>query len=246
VTKPTNTGGTVKRTPTVDPESIPNWQRPSSDTLESAASEKRALVIYFPEENSTDADFSSKELAELSKTDAVFVKIPYTADREASPWAEDGVVPTSKLLSDNPSREYDVTVGKSTVIVADSFGNEYYRLSKEPNADQLKAYIEKVKEQADKASEKLQKNLDKAKAYLDKEDRKNAVKYLIKNFDEDVVGLAPQEESIRVYHDILDAARSELATMVEKKDADGIKTLAKEFKKTDLEAEIDEALDSVK
>jgi hypothetical protein len=203
-------------------------------------------VIYFPEENSTDADFSSKELAELSKTDAVFVKIPYTADREASPWAEESVVPTSKLLSDNPSREYDVKVGSSTVIVADSYGNEYYRLSKEPNADQLKAYIDRVKDQAEKATEKLQKNLDKAKAYLDKEDRKNAVKYLIRNFDEDVVGLAPQEESIRMYHDILDAARSELATMVEKKDADGIKNLAKEFKKTDMEDEIDEALDSVK
>jgi hypothetical protein len=236
----------VKRTPTIDPESIPNWQRPSSDTLESAASEKRALVIYFPEENSTDADFSSKELAELSKTDAVFVKIPYTADREASPWAEESAVPTSKLLSDNPSREYDVKVGSSTVIVADSYGNEYYRLSKEPKADQLKAYIDRVKDQAEKATEKLQKNLDKAKAYLDKEDRKNAVKYLLKNFDEDVVGLDPQEESIRMYHDILDAARSELATMVEKKDADGIKNLAKEFKKTDMEDEIDEALDSVK
>ena len=176
----------------------------------------------------------------------MFVKVPYTEDREKSPWAEDTCVPTSKILSDNPSRDYNVAVGKVTIVIADSYGNEYYRLSKEPNADQLKAYIEKVKEQADKASEKLQKNLDKAKAYLDKEDRKNAVKYLIKNFDEDVVGLAPQEESIRVYHDILDAARSELATMVEKKDADGIKTLAKEFKKTDLEAEIDEALDSVK
>jgi hypothetical protein len=246
VAKPTNTGGTVKRTPTIDPESIPNWQRPSTETLESAASEKRALVIYFPEENSTDADFSSKELAELSKTDAVFVKIPYTADREASPWAEDSAVPTSKLLSDNPSREYDVTVGKSTVIVADSYGNEYYRLSKEPNADQLKAYIDRVKDQAEKATEKLQKNLDKAKTYLDKEDRKNAVKYLLKNFDEDLVGLDPQEESIRMYHEILDAARSELATMVEKKDADGIKNLAKEFRKTDMESEIDEALDSVK
>ena len=185
-------------------------------------------------------------MAELSKTDAVFVKIAYTEDREVSPWAEESVVPTSKLLSDNPSRDYDVPVGKTTIIVADSYGNEYYRLSKTPKGDQLKAYISKVNDQSEKASEKLQKNLDKAKEYLDKQDRKNAVKYLLKNFDEEVVGLTPQEESVRMYHEILDAARSELATMIEKKDADGIKSLAKELKKTDIENEIDDALESVK
>jgi hypothetical protein len=203
-------------------------------------------VIYFEAENATDADFSGTELAELSKTDAVFVKISFTEDREESPWAEKSVVPTSKLLSDNPSREYDVPVGKATVIVADSYGNEYYRLNGTPKADQLKASVAKVKDQSEKAAEKLQKNLDKAKDYMDKEDRKNAVKYLLKNFDEGLVGLDAQEETIRMYHEILDAARSELATLVEKKDANAIKSLAKEFKKTDMETEIDEALDSVK
>lgn len=203
-------------------------------------------MIYFAEENATDADFSGKDLAELSKTDAVFVKIAFTEDREVSPWAEESVVPTSKLLSDNPSRDYDVPVGRTTIIVADSYGNEYYRLSKTPKGDQLKAYISRVNDQSEKASEKLQKNLDKAKDYLDKQDRKNAVKYLLKNFGEGVVGLTPQEESVRMYHEILDAARSELATMVENKDADGIKNLAKELKKTDMESEIDDALDSVK
>ena len=203
-------------------------------------------MIYFAEENATDADFQGKELAELSKTDAVFIKISYTEDREESPWAEKSVVPTSKLLSDNPSREYDVPVGKATVIVADSYGNEYYRLNGTPKADQLKASVDKVKDQSEKAAEKLQKNLDKAKDYMSKEDRKNAVKYLLKNFDEGLVGLDAQEETIRMYHEILDAARSELATLVEKKDATAIKSLAKEFKKTDMETEIDEALDSVK
>ena len=203
-------------------------------------------MIYFAEENATDADFAGKDLAELSKTDAVFVKIAFTEDREVSPWAEESVVPTSKLLSDNPSRDYDVPVGRTTIIVADSYGNEYYRLSKTPKGDQLKAYISKVNDQSEKASEKLQKNLDKAKDYLDKQDRKNAVKYLLKNFGEGVVGLTPQEDSVRMYHEILDAARSELATMVENKDADGIKNLAKELKKTDMESEIDDALDSVK
>jgi hypothetical protein len=176
----------------------------------------------------------------------VFVKVPYTEDREKSPWAEDTVVPTSKILSDNPSRDYNIAVGKATVIVADSYGNEYYRMTKTPSGDQLKGYIAKVKDQVDKANEKLQKNLDKANDYLAKEDRKNAVKYLLKNFKEDVVGLQAQEDTIRAYHDILDTVRSQMAEMVEKGDKEGLKNLAKDVDKTDMEKEVKEAIDGLK
>ncbi|MCA8915811.1 MAG: hypothetical protein KDB90_10410 [Planctomycetes bacterium] len=176
----------------------------------------------------------------------MFVKVPYTEDREKSPWAEDTCVPTSKILSDNPSRNYNVAVGKVTIVIADSYGNEYYRLTKKPSGDQLKGYISKVKDQVDKANEKLQKNLDKANDYLAKEDRKNAVKYLLKNFKEGVVGLQAQEDTIRAYHDILDAARSQMAELVEKGDAEGLKALAKDVDKTDMEKEVDEAIDALK
>jgi hypothetical protein len=203
-------------------------------------------VIYFPGESDTDASFADKELAEISKTDAVFVKIPYTDDREASPWAEDSVVPASKILSDNPSREYKVAVGKLTVVIADSYGNEYTRVTKNPKATELKGYLKKVKEDTDKKVEKLQKNLDKANEALANSDRKGALKLLLKNFGEGVVGLAPQEESIRAYHDILDKARTEMNELAEKKDAAGLKTLAKDFAKTDLEKEIDEAIKNLK
>ena len=204
-------------------------------------------MIFFPEENSTDADFADKELADLSKSDAVFISVPFTEDREESPWAEESVVPTSKILSDNPSREYEVRVGQLTIIVADSHGNEYYRLTKVPKANQLENYLKKVSKEVEDANEKLQKNLDKARASLEeKSDRKGAIKSLLKNFKEDVVGLEAQEESIRMYHDILDAARSELAELKEAGDAEGLKALKKELDKTDLESEIDEALDEIK
>ena len=239
------TGRRVART--IDPSEIPAWQKPTTATLESAATDNRPLVIYFAEENATDADFADKELAEISKSDAVFIQISYTEDREVSPWAEETVVPTSKLLSDNPSREYKVSVGELTIVVADSYGNEYYRMTSVPKASQLKSYLEKVTAEVEKANEKLQKNLEKARDYLDaKSDRKNALKYLLKNFKEGVVGLDAQEESIRMYHDILDAARSEMAELKDKKDADGLKSLKKDLDKTDLEKEIEEALDEIK
>lgn len=203
-------------------------------------------MIYFPSENATDSEVADKELADLSKTDAVFVKIPFSADREKSPWAEETVVPTSKLLSDNPSRDYNIAVGKMTIIVADSYGNEYYRMTKAPSGNQLKGYLDKVKDQVTKTNEKLQKNLDKANEYLTNNDRKNALKMLLKNFKEGVVGVQAQEDSIRAYHDILDAARSQMAELVEKGDAEGLKALAKDVDKTDMEKEIDEALAELK
>jgi hypothetical protein len=133
-----------------------------------------------------------------------------------------------------------------TVVIADSYGNEYTRVSKQPKADELKGYLKKVKENADKTSEKLKKNLDKANEALANSDRKGALKLLLKNFGEGVVGLTPQEDSIRAYHDILDAARTEMGELTEKKDAAGLKALAKDFAKTDLEKEIDEAIKSLK
>jgi hypothetical protein len=225
---------------------VPAWQKPSTATLESAAADNRPLVIYFAKENATDADFADAELAEISKTDAVFIQIPYTADREASPWAEKTVVPTSKILSENPSREYDVRVGQMTIIVADSHGNEYYRMTKAPSGSQLQGYIKKIQDQVEKANKKLEKNLDKAREYLDGDDRKNALKYLLKNFKEGMVGLEAQEESIRMYHNILDAARTEMAELKEKGDAEGLKNLKKDLSKTDLEDDIDEALKEIK
>jgi len=203
-------------------------------------------VIYFAGENDTDASFADKDLADISKEDAVFVKVAFNADREKSPWAEDTCVPTSKILSDNPSRDYEIAVGKMTVVIADSYGNEYTRVTKQPKASELKGMLKNVKENADKTSTKLQKNLDKANEALAASDRKGALKLLMKNFGEGVVGLTAQEASIRSYHDILDAGRTEMAELTEKGDAAGLKLLAKDFAKTDLDKEISEAIKGLK
>ncbi|MCA8915813.1 MAG: hypothetical protein KDB90_10420 [Planctomycetes bacterium] len=182
----------------------------------------------------------------MSKMDAMFMKIAYTADREVSPWAEESVVPTSKLLSDNPSREYKVAVGKPAVLVCDWYGNEYFRTDNKVRADKLKLMIAKVSDLVEDANKKLQKNLDKAKESADKEDSKGAIKDLLKNFKEDVVGLEAQEGSIRLYHEIMDGIRAKKDELVEKGDVDGLKELGKIVKKTELEKEIDEAMEAAK
>ncbi|MCB9932829.1 MAG: hypothetical protein H6841_05325 [Planctomycetes bacterium] len=241
VGQPAN-GGAARVPAAVDPKGVPAWQKPSSDTIESASTDERPIIVYFPSEDASDGEFYGEELAKLSQADALFVKIPYSADREASPWTEKSVVPTSRLLSDNPSREYDIPVGKATVLVCDWFGNEYFRTEPKIKAEKLSSMIGKVKEQVKDNNSKLQKNLDKAKQYVDANDRKAAVKALLKNFKEGLVGMDAQENSIRLYHEIMDAARAELSKLSENADAEGMKAMAKDLKNTDVEKEIDEAI----
>jgi hypothetical protein len=240
--KPNGGGGVARGPVAVEPEGVPAWEHPSTDIVESAATDERPIIIYFPSENADDSEFYGKEIAELSKADAVFVKVTYTEDREASPYASDSAVPTSKLLSDNPAREYNAPVGKACVVVCDWFGNEFYRTEPTVKADKLSTMIGDVKAKVEDMNNKLQKNLDKAKSYVDAADRKNALKMLLKNFNEGVVGISAQEDSIRLYHEVMDSVRAEIAQLAEKGDAEGLKSLAKEVKKTDAEKDVEAAL----
>jgi hypothetical protein len=228
-----------------DPEGIPAWDKPSKSAIETAAADQKPIVLYFPSEGATDHEFHGKDLAAISQTDAVFMKMPFTADREASPWATDSIVPASKLLSDNPARDYNVPVGKATVVVCDWFGNEYFRTDAKVKAPALKTMIDKVAKQVEDMDKKLQKNLEKANEMVAKADRKGALKLLVRNFNEGVVGIGAQEESIRTYHAIMDEVRSEVAKAASDGDTATLKALARDFKKTDVEKEISEALKNV-
>lgn len=214
--------------------------------MESAARDNMPLVIYFPSEGATDAEFSGVDIARLSQNNAVFIKVPFTTDREKSPWLEETVVPTSRLLSDNPSRDYKVPVGKATVIVADAWGNEYYRTTSIPTVTQLRGWLVKVSDRVEKENAKLAKNLEKAREAVQNSNRKDAVKLLLTNFKDGVVGLEAQEESIRLYHEIMDATRTEVSELKAAGNKTGLQALLKDFKKTDVEKEIDEAIKSLK
>jgi hypothetical protein len=229
-----------------DPAKKPSWASASTSTIESAAAEQRPIVLYFADENDSEWELYGEDFAALSQMDAMFIKIAYTADREVSPWAEESVVPTSKLLSDNPSREYNVRVGDQVVVVCDWYGNEYFRTDSKVRADKLKLMIGNVAKQVEDSNKKLQKYLDKAQADVDDSDNAGAIKNLLKNFKEDVVGLEAQEGSIRLYHSIMDSIREQKEKLVEKGDVDGLKDLAKIVKKTEMEKEIDEAMETAK
>jgi hypothetical protein len=175
----------------------------------------------------------------------MFVKIPYSADREVSPWAETSTVPTSKLLSDNPSLAYDIKVGEATVLVCDWYGNEYFRTDTKIKTDKLTTMIGKVADMVEDSNKSLQKTLDKAVASREKANTKDALKKLMDNFETGLTGLEAQEASIRVFHEIMDELREKKDALVEANDAAGLKELAKLVKKTELEKEVSDAIAAV-
>jgi hypothetical protein len=213
--------------------------------LERAAQEKKPLVIWFPSDGESDAAVYGRDIAELSKSKAVFIKIPFNADREPSPWAESSVVPVTRLLSDNPSRDYGVAVGRSTLIIADGWGNEFFRPSTSSNARTLEGYIVKVDSLVEKANKKLEKNLEKALEAQKEGNRKEAIKHILRNFSEGLVGLPAIESTKTLYRTIMDDAAEEIEALKASKDTVGLKALARELRKTDLEKTAEEAISAV-
>jgi hypothetical protein len=208
-------------------------------------------VLFFPEEDVDPIDASrqlhDEELAKLSEDNVMFVMIEYNADR--TPSFDDGCpIPTSKLLSPNPSRDYNITRNPS-YVVCDHFGNEYDRHTNTPSARKLLKSIEDVSDQMEKFNEKLQDNLADMKEALEEKDLKDFFKAALKNFKYGLVGLEAQEETIKLYREQIDGARERIDDILENRPEDGedvLKDMSKNFKDTELEEEIDDALDILK
>lgn len=234
----------------VPEDQLPSWEAPTSKVVERAAKKELPLFILFSGEDdeSTEADYlHGKDIVELSKTKAVFIRVPYTKDREPS-WDDGSPVPTSIILSKNPTRDYHVSV-YPTMVIADWHGNEYYKGTSKPDAATLEKYFASIAELAKKSNEKLQKTLDAAKKAFEEKDRAKTLKGLLENFKTKIVGLDAQEASIKLYREIIENGRKELsdASVLGGKEAQKrLKDLKAEFKDTELVKEIDAALKEVK
>lgn len=244
--KKTHKGGQT-RTPE---DEIPKWERADTKTLERAAKKNLPLLILFEgeDDDSTDADYlSGKDIVELATNKAVFIRVPYTKDREES-WDDGSMIPTSIILSKNPTRDYHVKVFP-TMVIADCYGNEYYKGTKKPDAAQLKRFFESIADQMKKSNEKLQKKLDEAKKSFEAKDTAKTLKALGENFATRIVGLEAQEASIKLYREVIEGGRKEVQDAIaaggkdlEKK----LKELKKLYKDTELAKEIDAALKDAK
>lgn len=227
------------------PVESPSFQRPGSDVLENAANGQQPIFIFFPgEKDDANTYFGGADYKALEGK-AQFVTVAYNSDREPSPAAEESLVPTCKLLSDNPSRDYGIKVYPS-FIVADSYGNTILLLNgKKPAAKDLESAFEKVGAKMEDNSKKLQKRLDSAKKSWEAKDSIKAMNEIRGNFKDGLVGYDAQNETIRVYHEVIEAARAQVDSLKADGSAEAMKSLKamkNTFKDTELEKSINEAL----
>lgn len=203
-------------------------------------------MLYFVEEGLDPIDASKQlhdaELAKLSDDNFLFVLVEYNPDRTPS-FDNGSPVPTSKLLSPNPSRDYNISKYPS-YLVCDWFGNEYTRYTKTPGAKDIKKQLEGVSTAMEAADKKLQSTLQEAQKALEAKDIRNFMKAAVKNFKTGTVGLAGQEETIALYRKVIDEAREELDSILEKRPDDAkdrLKQMAKDYGETELASEIKDA-----
>ena len=199
---------------TIDPASVPNWDEATAGTIERATSSSLPLVIVFADEANQNSDtlMYGKDLADISKSEAVFIKVPYTKDRTKPPQLGESVVPQSKILSDNQSREYKVTQ-YPTILVTDGNGNECMRFTKMPTAADLRSGFKRVVDTMDKANKRLSGNLETARKAWQTKDYSKSLKAIEKNFKDGLYGLSAQEDTIRLFNEIRDSAREEVASL---------------------------------
>ncbi|MCC7509940.1 MAG: hypothetical protein IT464_11310 [Planctomycetes bacterium] len=228
------------------------WKVAKIDKIEEYQKKKKPLVLFFMEEDMDAVDGSRQvhdaELAKMAKSgDAVFLLIEYNGDRTPS-LNTGSPIPTSKLASPNPARDYNVSK-YPTLLVCDYHGNEFGRFDKAPQAKDVKSKLDGLNDSIEAMEQKLRKNLDAAKASLEKNDLRNFFKTIFKNFGEGIIGLKAQEEGIKVYRELLDKTRDEIDTILEDRPKDGesrLKALSKNFRDTELRKEIDDALAIIK
>jgi hypothetical protein len=222
----------------------PQWAQTTSAALERAATEELPIVIAFPGEGDNDTILSGEDMQELSRTRAVFVRIPFTSERELPPWAEAAcMLPVAKLLSDNPSREYDIPVGRSTVIVADWHGNEHFRQTSNVQVRALEGFLDRVPSAVDQADRRLQRMFDRAESSWDNNsDRSSTLRSLKRVFDSGMVGLDSVVKSTELYHKIMDAAEDEIEELKGAGDISGLRALTRELRGTRVEKVLQDAI----
>lgn len=228
-----------------------SWFRGDAEVFEAAAKDKAPIVLYFPEEDLDPIDASRElhdvELAKMSEGNYLFIMIDHNADR--TPSLDNGCpVPTSKLMSPNPSREYNITKYPS-YLVCDWHGNEYARFQGTPSAKDLKKDLESVPDSMKGANEKLAATLTVAEKALEEKGVRDFFKAAAENFKTGIVGLEGQDATIKLYRKLIDEARTTVEEILESKPEDGekrLKDMSKDYKDTELATEIKDALDILK
>jgi hypothetical protein len=192
------------------------------------------VVLYFGNRLKTSEWLSQTDLGELAAAETVIgIRVPKPEEEpKALPRSR---VPANRLAAADLWVAYGVTE-PDLFIVCDKFGNEYRRTPKKELADLVKSVAKHFREQRAKVKEHLE---TATKARTDGKTA-DALAALHKALKLDIVGYDEAEGAIRLYREILEDGRKQLAAAG--KDSDKLAALAKLYAGSDLEAEIAESV----
>jgi hypothetical protein len=221
---------------------MPRFQAPSAELIERSQREEQPIVIVFvPAEQDNDRLLYGEDFAELSRAKALFIKVVDRGDRTRPSWEAESTVPTPKILSANPARDYDVPVGRTTILVCDWFGNEYSRLAGNSRANVIERSVDGIQRQVEADVRRLERQVERVEQSIERDDVGGAVRALLRIFGEGKAGLKPIEDAARLYHKLCDDARVTLEKLVDEGDEAGIRELERTFRNTDFANEVSEA-----
>jgi hypothetical protein len=229
-------------------EALIKWQVLRHSVLEDVQKARKPVVLFFIEEGVDAVDgarmIHDEGLATMSKDgEAMFLIVEHNPDR--TPSMDTGSpIPTSKLASPNPGRDYNVS-RYPTVLVCDWHGNISREFNRLPTVRDLTREIERVSENMERLEQRLQSNLDRAKEALERDDVRNFLRSVMNNFREGVVGLSAQEESIKLYRELMDKTRDEISDILADRPEDGLsrlRNMSRDFRETELRREIEDAI----
>jgi predicted component of type VI protein secretion system len=225
-----------------------DWRMAELSTIESAMSANKPIVLFFVCEEMDAVDVTNEvhdeELAKLAQNrEVTFLIIEHNADR--TPRLTDGSpIPTSRLTSPNPGREYDIR-RYPTVVVCDQFGNPYQDFGRVPPVRALKTAVESVEDEMKAANERLQRDVEAAEKALEDKNMRAFFNAATRTFRTGVVGLEASERMRTLYRQVIDEQRKQIEDILDERPEDGVNRLrdmSRNFRGTELASEIDEAI----
>jgi hypothetical protein len=202
-----------------------------------------------------DTEAAHVQKGEMVVPMSVWMSDPGLAQHAASAIAATGNDPR-RFIVGHPANSKNPKTGAPLKIAAKSVpkftagaGLKAAVAGKKPAAKELEAAFGKVSAKMDDNAKKLQRRLDNAKKSWEAKDASKAMGEIRGNFKDGLVGYDAQNETIRIYHEVVDAARAQVDALKAEGSADSVKALKAmkgTFKDTEVEKLIDEALKSGK
>lgn len=254
-----------------DEARLPDWHNHDVATIEAAQEAGHPIVIGFlSTKDALSVTYMVDEnIARVSREDSTFMLATWggtiTEYADESHVAADGEdrrkasrkriekeysypeIPAYKLEQDSLWTAYGLADNKETrIYVCDQWGNLHTAFDKTPTSSKLIKAIEDVEDEQKKRIKALKKCLDGATEAWKEKKTADALKDLLKGFEEGLTMVDEAEAAAKLFTEIMDAGRDALKKAIEEKNIKAVKQLARDYKDTSIAEDLTKGEDKIK